>query len=379
MTISPEQLAALKERNPCDHVAGKWVALRRHGNHLIGACPICGGGRRATRFEAWPDRWACAVCPNGGDVIRLVMEAEGLDFLRAVEWLGGAQAVSAAAAERLAQARAELEAHRTRDAAHFRERERSALFEMWTRAAPAEGTAVAAYLALRGLALPDGCRLRAIPRMPYYAGGGDRGDVVGYWAAMVAPIIGVDGKFAGLHFTYIDLDAPKGKAAILDPEGEALPAKKVRGSKARGRIELVRPGAVIEQLVIGEGIEKTLAVWLALARTGRDLSGMAFWSAVDLGNMSGRARETVTHPGLRTAKDRPQRVPGPDPDMDDPGIPIPQSVADLVLLGDSTSDPFTTRCAMYRACQRYARPGRTVRVAWAPAGKDFDDVVREAA
>jgi hypothetical protein len=59
------------------------------------------------------------------------------------------------------------------------------------------------------------------------------------------------------------------------------------------------------------------------------------------------------------------------PDFDKPGIAIPDSVTELVLLGDTTSDAFTTQLAMCRAAARYARPGPTVRVAWAPAGADF--------
>jgi hypothetical protein len=43
------------------------------------------------------------------------------------------------------------------------------------------------------------------------------------------------------------------------------------------------------------------------------------------------------------------------------------------------SRQFFGGAAFYRAQQRYARDGRTVRVAWAPEGMDFDDLLREAA
>ena len=44
-------------------------------------------------------------------------------------------------------------------------------------------------------------------------------------------MIGPDGKFSGVHQTFLDLATPKGKAAIFDPKtGEALDAKKTRGS-----------------------------------------------------------------------------------------------------------------------------------------------------
>jgi hypothetical protein len=56
-------------------------------------------------------------------------------------------------------------------------------------------------------------------------------------------------------------------------------------------------------------------------------------------------------------------------------IAIPASVERLV--GDATSDRFSTELALLRASQRFAAPGRQVVVAWAPPGND--DLLREAA
>jgi hypothetical protein len=66
------------------------------------------------------------------------------------------------------------------------------------------------------------------------------------------------------------------------------------------------------------------------------------------------------------------------PDPDDPGLAIPESVAELTLLGDGDSDPVLTQFAMTRAARRYARDGRTIRIAFAPAGQDFNDVLQTA-
>jgi hypothetical protein len=114
-------------------------------------------------------------------------------------------------------------------------------------------------------------------------------------------------------------------------------------------------------------------------QAGRPLDDMAFWAAGDLGNLAGKSVATVAHPTRKSEKTgRAIKVPGAVPDLTETAIIIPDSVTDLVLLGDSTSDPFETRNAMARAAARYGRPGRTVRVAWAPDGVDFDDLLRTA-
>jgi hypothetical protein len=166
---------------------------------------------------------------------------------------------------------------------------------------------------------------------------------------------------------------------LLDAEtDELLPARQVRGRKEGGVIEVVSNNAP-RRLFIGEGYETVASVWLALELAGRDLSGAAFWSAVDLGNMAGRARVSVPHPTLKAADDRPRRVPGPEPEVAHPGIVIPESVAEVILLGDGDSDRFTTECAIARAGKRFMTPGRSVKVAWAPRGYDFNDLLRASA
>src|ERR1700730_545832 len=92
VAISEAALSELKDRTPVDEIAARYVRLRRHGRMMIGPCPICSPNpekRDSTRFECDSQYWVCAVCSDGGDVIRLVQRAENLDFLRALEWLGG--------------------------------------------------------------------------------------------------------------------------------------------------------------------------------------------------------------------------------------------------------------------------------------------------
>src|SRR5439155_24182260 len=148
--------------------------------------------------------------------------------------------------------------------------------------------------------------------------------------------------------------------------------------KLGGQIELIRVQAPL-RLILGEGVETVLAVWKALACLRRDLDHTAFTSGIDLGNLGGRALEAVAHPSLRTAAGRPQRVPGPEPDISAPAIAISETVKEIVLLGDGDSDRFLTECALQRAARRYARPDRIVKIAWAPDGRDFNDVLLRVA
>ena len=69
-------------------------------------------------------------------------------------------------------------------------------------------------------------------------------------------------------------------------------------------------------------------------------------------------------------------MPGPDPDLTEPGIEIPDSVEEIVILGDSTSESFLIRCTIARAAARWARPGRTIAAAWCWIDADFDNAGR---
>jgi hypothetical protein len=161
-----------------------------------------------------------------------------------------------------------------------------------------------------------------------------------------------------------------------------MPAKKVRGSKAGGFIDLglmntarFAPPPACRRLFAGEGIETVLSVFTALFKSNRVRDRDGFRSAIDLGNLGGSSIESVPHPTLKDAAGRTRRVPGPDPDLSAPAMPVPETVDELILLGDGDSDAFTTQCAMRRAERRNQKPGRIVRVTFAPPGRDFNDLI----
>ncbi|WP_022722963.1 CHC2 zinc finger domain-containing protein [Rhodopseudomonas sp. B29] len=417
--ISPDQLLDLKVRNPVNTVAGQWVKLRSAGRRgWVGPCPLCSPdpqSRSATRFECTADKWVCAVCEDGGDVVKLMRKREGVTFPDAVDRLGGAreEAPTPEIAKRRGRAdcraadapgdrparypdnyttaalrdayEAGWRAQRRADAYEVfaRERERKRLFTFWEAARAGDHVA---YLRRRGVDIPPGAKLRTHPDMPYFADGKENEPLrVCSGPAMLAPILmpAPDRDvFAGLHITWLDPEGPKGKRVIIHPHtGEVMPSKKVRGSKRGGYIPL---GGVCDpfddrapwrRLIAGEGIETVLAVYTALSFSARDLRGTLFRSSADLGNLAGRSLETVAHPTLKTPGGRAQRVPGPTPDLGEPAMPVPDTIDELVLLGDGDSEPFMTRHALARAAARNAREGRTVRQRFAPAGVDFDDMM----
>lgn len=379
MIITDDQLRDLKERNPCNEVAARWVKLRKVSKSWVGPCPLCSrdrGKKSATKFKATDERWMCAACMSGGDVIQLVREVEKLDFAATVDWLGGVREIDPAERARRDAEIKKKHDEQERVAQEFRERERSTLHEMWMRGRPAPGTAVDQYLQLRGLRDAPMTALKCIADMPYYEGGKKNSAVLARAPAMLAQIIR-GGKFAGLHVTYLDPKQENGKLQLVDASGEARPAKKMRGSKAGGVIVLQGPTGLqpLPRLYIGEGIETVLSAWCALDALGR-AGGARFWCAGDLGNLGGKAAESVRHPTLKNEAGRARSVPGPVPAPGSAGITIPDEVTEIVILGDGDSDPFTTRCAIARACARFARPGRRVVAAFAPDGFDFNDIWR---
>ncbi|MCK1583244.1 DNA primase [Bradyrhizobium sp. 168] len=394
--ITDEELDDIRARNPIADVAGGYTKLRRAGGKLVGPCPICGGRASSQRFEVIERdaSWVCAVCPDGGDVIRLVEKVEGCDFRAAIERLGGRTAIDAARAKELFEERERKRLAREKTSADYREAERKRLFRTWKGALPIHDTVAARYLEGRGLVLPDHCPgLRFLPTMSYWHGetiderGRKSPRQIYSGPVMCGAFIRPDGKFGGLHLTWLnvvtspdDVAAPAPvKAEILDPDsGEVLNSKKMRGSKTGAYIAIVMHDAP-RRLVIGEGIETVLSVWTAMHQAGRALDDMAFWAAGDLGNLAGRANKTVNHPTLKRPNGQPQKVPDRFPDLDDAGLSIPDSVEELILLGDGDSEKVLTEYAMERAARRYAREGRVIRIAFAPSGLDFNDLLKAAA
>jgi hypothetical protein len=371
--------------------------VRFRGMKGHGPCPACGGSARSTRFSADLRQgvWHCFVSGEGGDVIALVQYVTGANFLGAVETITAEPPPSTSAGEVMRQdpallaererKRAEEEKRRQRDDNDYRRREIARCARIWREAVPLSGTAAEDYLRSRGIQAPAGARLRCHRALKYWEWSKTAGafNVIAEAPALVARIDDATHRFRGVHITYLDPHERNGKLAAVDPEtGEILPAKKVRGSPKGCHIHLGGDPATAVSLDVGEGIETVLSVREALREAGRAIDSHLFWSALNLGNIGGPAKETVPHPRLTrvdaAGRSRKVKVAGPFPLMggDEPVLMPPPQVCDVVILGDGDSDRFTTECHLIRAARRWARPGRRIRIAWADEGADFNDMRR---
>ncbi|MGE3992649.1 DUF7146 domain-containing protein [Pseudorhodoplanes sp.] len=189
---------------------------------------------------------------------------------------------------------------------------------IWRGAQSAVGTLVETYLCSRGL------MIQIPPSIRFHAG--LRHPSGGVWPAMVALVtLGVDGNPIGIHRTFLARDG-SAKAPVE-------PAKMMLGPCRGGVVRLCEPGDV---LMVGEGIETCLAAMQACGRPA--------WSALSTS-------------GLRT-------------------LDLPREVQEVIVLadGDEPGEASARDCAW-----RWKREGRRVRIARAPQGKDFNDLLTRPA
>ena len=194
-------------------------------------------------------------------------------------------------------------------------RRTDAALAIWAATTPANGTPVETYLASRGLALLTAQTLRFHAGMKHRPSGG-------IWPAMVALVTrGSDDAPLAIHRTFIARDG-SGKAPV-DPQ------KMMLGACRGGAVRLAPVGDV---MMVGEGIETCLAAMQA--------TGMPAWAALSTS-------------GLRA-------------------LVLPDIVRDVIVLADGDD---AGEAAAQDAALRWKREGRRVRIARAPHGFDFNDLL----
>lgn len=372
--FDPLALQDLKARTDIVDLIGRVTTLRRVGSTHRGPCPWCGGSPRATKFEVLPARRAfkCHECGASGDALEFLRLWEGLDFAGAVEALGGARALTPVDREKLKR-KQKTEA---RQEAKRRDKALTKARGIWDATVPGAGSLAETYLRSRGIAvehLPYGWpkALRLHEALHYWHQPvANKPEVLHCGPAVIAAIVGPDDGFLGAHCTWIRPDG-RGKMVLKDRYNTILKSKKIQGFQTGGAIRLTpRPPLGVPNLLMGEGYETTLSALYALAVAGK-ADGYAAWCGVSLGNMSGSGLGPSTaHP-----TDPKKRVPSNDPDMERPGLQVPDWVHYVTFLGDGDSDRPITQARLACAASRAVRRGKMARIAWADDGKDFNDML----
>lgn len=391
MRLSPDQLAAVKAENPIAPMIERRVRLGRANARGVrsGAC-ICEPARGKSPLWVNDDRrtWGCLKGGCGGDVFSFLEQFEGLDFSAALRSLRGADVPrDEAEIGRLRGERENREAERAEREAALVEGERRRAYRIFRNAAPAGGTLVDAYFRHRGLEPLASKSLRFSPDEPFFDIPDDEGAkpvVIHRGPCMVAAITRADGRFGGVHRTWLDprlgtaaiASGASGKAHVCRPDGTPAKPKKMRGVKQGGAIRLNEPsaGAIHVILLCGEGIETTATALQACQRHGAAAAYVG-WAAGDLGNLAGGGLGPSTpHPH------KPGRwIPAEDPDPSAPGVMPPEWASLTVLLGDGDSDPLVTRARLECARRRYEAARRRAVIAMAPERLDFNDLARRGA
>lgn len=185
---------------------------------------------------------------------------------------------------------------------------------LWRAADSARGTSVETYLAARGIrvAVPDSLRFH--DALPHPSGG--------TWPAMLALVTnGRDGTPMAVHRTFLARDGG-GKAPVR-------PARMMLGPCGGGAVRLADAGDVT---MVGEGIETCLAAMQA--------GDLPAWAALSTS-------------GLR-------------------GLDLPEEMRDVIVLADGD---LAGEASAEAAALRWKRQGRRVRIARAPQGMDFNDLL----
>ncbi len=351
------------------------IKLRRQGHDLVGLSPFKLEKTPSFRITERKGVWFCFATGQGGDVIRFVQKLLGLEPIEAARRLAEVclNDVPTIAVEDPAELRRREEAReleRQRQAAEDQIRTENRIKharDIWDAAGSAAGTLAEVYLTARGIDLEAiakvyGSSVPACLRFSPRASVGEGSDRH-HGPAMIAWIGDVDGRFRGIHRTFLAKDG-SAKASIA--------SSKAMLGQAWGGFSRVTPETGEAEAIVGEGFETTLTVVAALARQGRRVQAFV---ALSLGNLCGAGLgDGRPHPHKRGHK-----LPALTPDPDRPGLILPAHIKRITILEDADGkDRLASEAHMARAVAKFQRLGLKVKVASPMAGADFNDMARVA-
>jgi hypothetical protein len=254
---------AVRDRFRLSDLIGGDVKLVRRGSEHVGLCPFH-ADTRAGSFSVNDGKaiYKCFACGAGGDHFDYLKARKGLEFLDALRLLEAESGIDFGDA----RAKAEYDRRREkreREEADEREQRRRNAEGMWLHAAKLPGTPAQRYLEARGI---DFAKLGRFPGALRFRHDATCKEIDRKIPAMLAKMVGADGRHAATHRTYLDrrADGAWAKAKLARP-------KMVLGSFAGAHIPLSKGSAGVPlarvpdgtTIWISEGIEDGLTIAMA--------------------------------------------------------------------------------------------------------------------
>tara|TARA_R110001583_G_scaffold189552_2_gene352708 strand:+ start:11106 stop:12266 length:1161 start_codon:yes stop_codon:yes gene_type:complete len=357
-----------------DLVERSGVKLVKSGREYAGLCPF--HSERTPSFTVRPDKGFthCFGCGAHKDAIGYYTTIYNVSFIEGVralaydagvditEYVGRAEKPASPPKPTIASKQTE------QDRTSETDKKRKRGYKIWQAGVALAGSVGERYLAeKRGinpeLFLNNGVH-RLHPDLGYWAVrmGRKKPELIWSGPALLSVMRYIDGRFAACHVTWIDLDAPKGRKVIDDPDrgDKKLNTKRVYGDPNKAAMRLSKPAFT---MVTGEGLETTYSAMQA--------SGHAGWCSYSLDNLVGDA--LMDAKGERHPLNGRLRLPCVVPDMSRPGMILPPECREQILLGDGdTKDMHMLRAKLERGARRANQAGIVGRVSMSPPGTDFN-------
>lgn len=288
------------------------ISLKRRGPNFWGLCPFHHENTSSFCVSEARGFYYCFGCGAHGDVIEFVRAHYGFSFRDALAYLS-------------TKGRTENQnsgyvkrKNSFPDKNNYAEK-KAWVRSLWRHSVSVASTKASTYLEARSIRIKPPASIRFSPRCYHQ-------ESTKYWPAMICAVQQSNGELSGVHRTFLDQDGLK-KAPVL-------PTKKMAGVCYGGAVRLTAAGAV---LAIAEGIENGLSVL-------QSIPNLPVWAALSLDNMS--------------------------------RIELPANTKTVILLADSdTKDLNMGKRQMMKAARHYRDSGAQVRIAWPPAGTDFNDLL----
>lgn len=269
-------------------------------------------------------RWRDFETDEGGTPLDLIMRERCCDLISAADWASDwlGLAIEEQLPRRAPYSRRGADSRD--EASEDAERKRKTAYglQLFHEARPVDGTHGAAYLADREVFVPDGAPIKFHPSLKHTPSSQRL-------PGIVARVDGPDGKAIGIHRTFLDPGTPR--------KADVEPAKMALGTVSGGAVRLTPAG---KTLLVAEGIETALSVWMA--------TELPTWAALSTS-------------GLRA-------------------LELPEEVREVIICADNDRSGAGLDAAN-DAAERWTDEGRTVRGMMPPRrgdnkSTDFNDCVQ---